>query len=387
VFGGGDTIYASTTGLYVATQVQPATLNDHGMPIEQDTLPAEHTSLHRFDTSVAGATTYQGSGEVPGHVLNQFAMSEDHGDLRVATTVDGCCGRVVPMPMPADCPNCGATASSSGDPAGGDASVSAPASDATAPANRSLLTVLRLEGGQLRQVGQLDGLGPNEQIQSVRFVGDRAYVVTFRRMDPLFVIDLADPTHPRLLGELHEPGFSAYLHPIGADRMLGVGSSGTDAGMLTGAKVALYDTSDPTHPRVVATIPIQDGASSAGDDSHAFTWDAAHHLAFIPLTLEAGFDAQGVYQPVQGVAVYRVTDDAITWVGWIDHSKHASAAGGWSAPPCPPNAVCARPAIAVAPSPVDRTAVVGDRIFAGSAAGLSQVALDGFAETGWVGWS
>jgi hypothetical protein len=336
---------------------------------------------------VAGSTTYQGSGDVPGHVLNQFAMSEDHGDLRVATTLDGCCGRVVPMPMPVDCPTCGATAAASGDPAMGDASVSTSASDATPPANRSLITILRLQGRQLRQVGQLDGLGPNEQIQSVRFVGDRAYVVTFRRMDPLFVIDLADPIHPRLLGELHEPGFSAYLHPIGHDRMLGVGSSGTDAGMLTGAKVALYDTSDPTHPRVVATIPIQDGASPTGDDSHAFTWDAEHHLAFIPLTLQSGFDAQGVYQPVQGVAVYRVTGDAISWVGWIDHSKHLPSAGGPLVPSCPPNASCVLPAIAPMGTPVDRTVVVGDRIFAGSSAGVSQVALDGFAETGWVGWS
>jgi hypothetical protein len=209
-------------------------------------------------------------------------------------------------------------------------------------------------------------------------------------MDPLFVIDLADPTHPRLLGELHEPGFSAYLHPIGADRMLGIGSSGSDSGMITGAKVALYDTSDPTHPRAVAAIPIQDGASPTGDDSHAFTWDAEHHLAFVPLTLQTTWEGpvRGPYTPpVQGVAVYRVTGNAISWVGWIDHSKHTATIGGPTVPPCPPNASCAMPAIAPMGTPVDRTVVVGDRIFAGSSAGVSQVALDGFAETGWVGWS
>jgi hypothetical protein len=311
-------------------------------------------------------------------------MSERNGDLRVATTVDGGWwgGPPVPMPMPVDCPECAVT-----NDAGETTSASKPATMTT---NRSLLTVLRLSGNQLQQVGQLDGLGPNEQIQAVRYVDDRAYVVTFRQTDPLYVIDLADPAAPKVLGELKEPGFSAYLHPVGPDRMLGIGSSGTEEGRITGAKVALYDTSDPTHPRAVATLPIQDGYSNAGGDSHAFTWDAERHLAFVPMTLQPSFDAQRTTDgaPVAGVAVYRVEGDTVTWVGWIDHADHAIEQGGGEfEPSCPPNASCIVPdSMPAYTSPVDRTAVVGDRIMAASSAGVSQVAIDGFAETGWVGW-
>jgi hypothetical protein len=314
-------------------------------------------------------------------------MSERNGDLRVATTVDGSGwgGRPIPMPMPVDdCPTCAVSNTAS------DVATSSAAEAEKMPTNRSMLTVLRLTGNQLEQVGQLDGLGPNEQIQAVRFVEDRAYVVTFRQTDPLYVIDLSDPAAPTLLGELKEPGFSAYLHPIGADRVLGIGSSGTEEGQITGAKVALYDTSDPTHPRAVATLPIQDGYSSAGGDSHAFTWDAERHLAFIPMTLQPSFDSKrAMYnEPVAGVAVYRVEDDTITWIGWIDHADHPVRAidgGTWE---CGPADSCIAPD-SVSPafaSPVDRTAVVGDRVMAASMGGVSQVAIDGFAETGWVGW-
>jgi hypothetical protein len=388
VIGGGDTVYASATGLYVATQVQPSVQwGDDGQPVEPDTLPAEQTAIHRFDISAAGAAAaYQGSGTVPGHVLNQYAMSERNGDLRVATTVDGRrFGRPVPMPMPADCPNC--AVSSDGSSASTDAAATTPVPDRTPSANRSLLTVLRLGGGELVQVGQLDGLGPNEQIQAVRYVDDRAYVVTFRQTDPLFVLDLADPTAPKVLGELQEPGFSAYLHPVGDHRMLGIGSSGTGDGRITGAKVALYDTSDPTRPRAVATIPIRDGYTDTGGDPHAFTWDAQHHLAFVPMSLQPDVSSTRSWsQPVAGVAVYRVADDGIAWVGWIDHADHATSPDGGIVP-CPPGAACAMPSNAVPyAAPVDRTAVVGDRVLAASAAGVSQVAIDGFAETGWVGW-
>jgi hypothetical protein len=170
--------------------------------------------------------------------------------------------------------------------------------------------------------------------------------------------------------------------------MLGIGSSGDDGGRITGAKVALYDTSDPTQPRAVATIPIQDGYTDAGSDPHAFTWDPEHHLAFVPMSLQPAATTKPTWaQPIAGVAVYRVADDGLTWVGWIDHAAHATAAGGF-VPPCPPNADCAGPAIGVTyAAPVDRTAVVGDRVLAASTAGVSQVAIDGFGETGWVGWS
>ena len=82
----------------------------------------------------------------------------------------------------------------------------------------------------LAPVGRLDGLGPTEEIQAVRYLGDRAYVVTFRRTDPLYVIDLADPTNPTALGELKVNGFSSYLHPVGENRLLGVGTDADGSG-------------------------------------------------------------------------------------------------------------------------------------------------------------
>ena len=98
--------------------------------------------------------------------------------------------------------------------------------------------------GRLEQVGELRGLGVDEEIQSVRWFDDLAVVVTFRQMDPLYTIDLSDPTQPRRLGALKIPGFSAYLHPIGGDRLLGLGSDATSEGQNLGAQAAVFDIGD-----------------------------------------------------------------------------------------------------------------------------------------------
>src|SRR5205823_490956 len=91
------------------------------------------------------------------------------------------------------------------------------------PSSESYVTVLGERDGRLVVRGRLDGIGPGERIQGVRFVDDRGYVVTFRQTDPLFVVDLADPARPAARGELWMPGYSSYLHPIGGDLMIGVG--------------------------------------------------------------------------------------------------------------------------------------------------------------------
>lgn len=396
----GENVYASTTGLYVTTQRSTdVTYDERGNPqyVDSSNLD-ERTAVHRFDIGTSGPALYQGSGAVPGHVINQYAMSERDGDLRIATTVSWGRG-VTPMPMPIDdCPTCGGGAVSSepaSTPAAApDESVSSESSGAAAPAEtptstvpadqgvRSMLTVLRLRGQELEQIGQLDGLGPNEQIQSVRFVEDRAYVVTFRQMDPLFVIDLSDPTAPKVLGELKEPGFSSYLHPVGEHRLLGVGSSGTTAGVITGAKVTLYDASDPLRPRAVAEVPVAGGYSTAGGDSHAFNWDPERRLAFVPLTLS---DEQGMR--TTGIAVYRVEGDSLTWVGFLDHRSHHGASPGPVAIDCGGPAVdCVAPGW-YGPPTVDRVVIVGDRIYAASTAGISQHEVATLAETAWVGWA
>ncbi len=119
----------------------------------------------------------------------------------------------------------------------------------------------------------LRGLGVEEEIQSVRWFDDLAVVVTFRQMDPLYTVDLSDPRRPRLLGALKIPGFSSYLHPIGRDRLLGIGTDATPDGRNLGAQAAVFDLRDLQRVRQVAKVRFGDASAlTAGGDPHAFTW-------------------------------------------------------------------------------------------------------------------
>jgi hypothetical protein len=159
------------------------------------------------------------------------------------------------------------------------------------PESAGRLTVLRPDGtGALVEVGHLDDLGVGETVRSVRFVddpvsGDLAYVVTFRQIDPLFAISLAEPTAPRLLGQLKIPGFSSYLHPLGDGRLLGIGrevdpATAADLGM----KVSLFDVSDPTAPRESATLVLSDRDALVTGEPLAFAWDGRRSQAVVPTT-------------------------------------------------------------------------------------------------------
>ena len=181
VIAGGQQIYATDTSTYVSTT-----------DWSRDGSPAR-TSLHKFVTAASGASTYQGSGEVPGTLLNQYAMSEYDGVLRVASTVSERRGWVNSRQV-----------------------------------TQGLVTTLQEQGGALRQLGQVGGLGrqDNESIRAVRFIEDRGYVVTYRQTDPLYVLDLRNAAQPKVVGELKIPGYSGYLHPIGENLLLGVGQAG-----------------------------------------------------------------------------------------------------------------------------------------------------------------
>lgn len=97
----------------------------------------------------------------------------------------------------------------------------------------------------MRQIGRLEGLAPGERIYSVRYLGEMAYVVTFRETDPLFAIDLSDPRAPKVLGQLKIPGFSEYLHPLDDGLLLGIGQSVDERGTANGVKLSMFDVSDP----------------------------------------------------------------------------------------------------------------------------------------------
>jgi len=274
VMAPGDTVYASTGSLYVATTrwLDPDEFggeDDWDEDGWREAWSQRRTNVHRFDIS-GDAAAYASSGEVLGVIRNQFSLSEHEGYLRIVTTV--------------------------GDPWGEE--------------SESQVRVLSTDGDVLMEVGSVGDIGRGENVQSVRFVGDIGYVVTFRQIDPFYTIDLSDPTDPRILGELKIPGFSSYLHPISDTLVLGVGSDADEEGRVTGAKVSLFDVSDLTEPLEVAVWTAPDGWNDIGWDHRAFLWWAPEELAVIPVT---------VWNEWSGAVVLRVADGTITEVGRVDH--------------------------------------------------------------------
>jgi hypothetical protein len=243
VLAGGDTVYASAENLYVATQTWVDETDQTRLPRWNEDYA---TSIHQF--SIAGTTkaAYVASGSVPGHVLNQFSMSEHNGVLRVATT------KGVPW---------GATATSV-----------------------SLLTTLKRSGDSLRQLGQIGDLGKGERIYAVRYAGDVAYLVTFRQTDPFYTVDLADPAAPKVLGELKITGYSGYLHPIDGDLVIGVGQEASAQGRVQGTKVSLFDVADLANPKELAKWTVPGGSSGAEFDHKAFLYWPATKTLVLPLT-------------------------------------------------------------------------------------------------------
>jgi uncharacterized secreted protein with C-terminal beta-propeller domain len=234
VVAGGEQLYATDRATYVTT-------TDWS---RDDAAP--RTSLHKFLTAPSGATTYRGSGEVPGNLLNEYSMSEFDGVLRVATTLSGRRGWLNARMV-----------------------------------NEGVVTVLREEDGTLKQIGQVGGLGrkDNESIRAVRFIGNKGYVVTFRQTDPLYVLDLRNPAAPTITGELKIPGYSGYLHPIGTDRLLGVGQSGTGK-----IQFSLFNVHDPASPRRIDTQSYGWGSAAAEFDQKAFLSWEPRSLVMAPIT-------------------------------------------------------------------------------------------------------
>lgn len=259
VVGGADTVYASTDALYTGATVGGGS--------------GAATAVHRFDLLADGPARYTGSGLVPGTVLDQYSMSERGGALRIVTTTTTSTPptTAAPITLPPGVPD---TVNDVMEPPD--------VMPVTRPAGR--LTVLRPDDtGTLREVGRVDDIGVGEEVKSVRFLDDRAYVVTFRRTDPLFAIDLSNDTAPKVLGELKLPGFSEYLHPLGDGRMLGIGSDADpQTGRTTGFKATLFDVSDPTVPKELDSFVRAGVTSSIGSDPHAFTWDPSRHQAVVP---------------------------------------------------------------------------------------------------------
>ncbi len=301
-------VYASPESLYVATE-RWSDRPDPVRPMQQQS--GVSTTIHKFDISSPIRTRYRGSGAVSGYLLSQWSLSEYRGALRVVST-------------------------------------EAPAWWTAANESESFLTTLRQQDGALVQAGRIGGLGKGERVYAVRFVGDAGYVVTFRQTDPLYTLDLSDPEHPRVLGALTIPGFSAYLHPIGDHLLLGLGQDATEEGRLLGAQLSIFDVSDLAHPTRLYREAL-DGWSQAQSDYHAFLFWPRTGLVVIPLQ--------------QRAAAFRV--GRARGIDDLGRIEHGTGRLGWT-------------------PTIQRSLVVGDSLLTISEAGVKSSSLTSLAELGWA---
>lgn len=272
ILSSATTVYVSPTALYVAAQVAP---DVSGMSSQDQERVWENrrTSLHKIDLTPTGPR-YASSGSVPGDIRDQFSLSEHKDHLRVVATTG----------------------------TGWDES------------STSSVHVLHTRGVELVEVGVVGDIGRGEDVQSVRFIADRGYVVTFRQIDPFYTLDLSDPTTPTILGELKIPGFSSYLHPLDDTRVLGVGSDATETGRVTGAKVSVFDVSDPANPVESAIWSAPGSWSAVGFDHRAFLWFNPTQTAVVPVSTYEP-------EPWAGAVVLRIDGTDIYDVGRIEHES------------------------------------------------------------------
>jgi inhibitor of cysteine peptidase len=252
--GNGDNIYASTSNLYIAVSIYPRMqplLKDSAFP---ETQPGVKTEIYRFALQGASSTC-TGRGTVPGTILNQFSMDEHKGYFRIATTSGETWSR------------------------GADTS-------------KNHIYVL---DGDLKVTGKLENIAPGEKIYSTRFMGDRAYMVTFRDVDPFFVIDLKDPQNPHILGKLKIPGYSDYLHPYDENHIIGFGKdtvemkgwNGEPQAFYQGLKIAIFDVTNVAQPIEMSRVVIGDrGTDSEILNNHkALLFSKEKNLLAFPVTL------------------------------------------------------------------------------------------------------
>lgn len=277
IMGAGNTVYASTQNIYVATQQYdfPAVgVRDiWGSPLNiQAPMPesTEKTVLFSFGIN-NGDVKFKTKGEVPGHLLNQFSMDEEGSAFRVAVTT----GQVWN----------------------------------TQQKSQNHLYILDKEN-LATTLGKVENMAPGETIYSVRFLGNRAYMVTFKKIDPFFVIDVGDPRSPKVLGELKIPGYSNYLHPFDENHVIGFGKDavdpqevenagitgrGFDFAWYQGMKIALFDVTDVANPKVLFNEMIGDrGTDSEVLYNHkALLYDKARNLFAFPVTVAEVKDKTG----------------------------------------------------------------------------------------------
>jgi hypothetical protein len=278
----------------------------------------EYTFLMSFDLNDSQGSGLKAAvptaiGEVTGYLKNQFSMDVFEGDLRVATTSFQKWERVLDLK-------------------------SNETKWTVTTNSTSQVAVLRNnDDGNLKEIGFVGGLGPSEDIKSVRFIGARGYVVTFRTVDPLYSLDLRDPSNPRVMGELKISGFSEYMHPISGgddagvsqvgDYLLTVGKEAdeTDGGRITGTKIAVFDVRNITNPQMVDDFVIRNedsgwSGSDATHDHHAFRYLEESKKLILPLYT---YDWNNQTNNFDGFMVYNIdiANKEISVTGNVTHSK------------------------------------------------------------------
>ena len=268
MMGGASNIYVSADNLYI-TYPGPTTSSLLGGQSEPN------TQIHKVRLN-ENSIILDAQGNIPGTILNQYSMDEYNGYFRVATT---------------------------------------------SRREKMLQNNIYVLNMNLKVVGKLENLASGENIHSARFMGDKCYLVTFQKTDPLFVIDLSQPSYPTVLGELKIPGYSDYLHPFDETHVIGVGKDTVEASQgnfawYQGLKLSLFDVSNVSDPQQIANTIIGDRGtdSPALSDPKAFLFDYSKNLLVIPVNL--ALINRTAYEPSpssygtfvwQGAYVFRLT--------------------------------------------------------------------------------
>ena len=294
VMANASTVYASPEALYL-------TNGDFDFFAGRS---REKTEIYKFSLSSDGAVL-AGVGTVPGRVLNRFSLGEYESNLRVATT-DGHVSR------------------------SGESVVS------------NNVYVLGESDGDLKIVGSVENIAPGEQIYAARFVGKRGFLVTFKKVDPLFTLDLSVPSSPKLVGRLKVPGYSEYIHILDENHLLTIGKDAVDMGSFAwyqGVQLSVFDVTQFDDPTLVDAEVIGDRGteSEALNDPHAFNYFRPNQMLAVPMTIaeEAGpepfdrgvptfegltlfhVDAEMGIEPAGRISTAQVSPDSYGYgIGW-----------------------------------------------------------------------
>jgi uncharacterized secreted protein with C-terminal beta-propeller domain len=270
IFGKSGAVYASNSALYIASRFDQTTrINKFALP----------------------TIKYSGSGTVKGRVLNQFSMDEFKNFFRIATTTG-----YLPDPK-----------------------------------THSTISILEQQDDELVNVGKIDNIAPTEDIRSARFIGDKGYIVTFKKTDPLFVLDLSNSKQPKIAGELKIPGYSTYMHPLDDKHLLTIGYDAIDQGKFAffqGIMLQIFDIENMNKPSLVhkEIIGSRGSSSEAATNHLAFNYFGSKKLLALPMNIcekseRAENDGSfGDLMTFAGLLVYKIdTENGFELVRTVPH--------------------------------------------------------------------